>query len=173
VRRRSGRPTLAQRRFDALAALADTILDDPKLPTTRAGAPGLVLLGDEETLARVRRDAEPEPPAEAVDDDEPDEDQPEQSAQSTEPVEPVELAGYGPIPDWLARELLAHRHTRVMVLDPRLRLDCRPVPGYDVPDWMAGQVLAVHRRCVFPGCGVPAYRCDLDSETGRAIRAAA
>jgi hypothetical protein len=108
-----------------------------------------VLRGGVKALARLTGDGEPAEHA-----------QPEEDAQPAD--EPVELAGYGPIPDWLARELLTHRHTRVMVLDRRLRLDCRPVPGYQVPAWMAGAVLAVHAHCAFPGCAIPAHRCDLD-----------
>ena len=46
--------TLEQRRLDALTSMADTILDDAALAKTRFGAPGLVLLADIGTLARLR-----------------------------------------------------------------------------------------------------------------------
>lgn len=76
---------------------------------------------------------------------------------------PGELAGYGPIPAGLARSLAADASWRRLVTDP--------VEGtlldygrrtYAPPAALAEFVRARDRSCRFPGCRVPAARCDLD-----------
>lgn len=132
--------TLEQRRFDALASMADTILDDPALPRTRFGPPGIVLLAEVATIARLR--GEDDGPRTAH--------------------RPVELAGDGPIPDSLAVELLEAAHTVVVPIDPTQSWPCDHRLGYAVPDRLARYLAGRHPRCVFPGCALPAHRCDWD-----------
>lgn len=79
--------------------------------------------------------------------------------------EPAELAGYGPITAAQARELAA---------DPSStwrRLATDPLSGgivdygttrYRPPPDMAERVITRSQTCQFPGCRVPAHRCDLD-----------
>jgi hypothetical protein len=76
---------------------------------------------------------------------------------------PAELAGYGPIPASLARELAARGTWRRILTDPgtgtvveRGRVTYRP--GAD----LTGVVVARDVTCTFPGCRQPAARCDLD-----------
>jgi len=156
-----GQSTLAQRRFDALTTIADTILDDPALPHTRYGPPGVVLLADTATLARLRGE-EPTTP------DQPVEHQPvEHRPVEHRPVEqrPVELAGDGPIPDSLATELLAAAHTTVIPYNPTYHWTCDHTPGYRVSDRLARHLTALHPRCAFPGCATPTHHCDWDHLT--------
>ncbi|CAJ63172.1 MULTISPECIES: HNH endonuclease signature motif containing protein [Frankia] len=78
--------------------------------------------------------------------------------------EPGELAGYGPIPADLARELAADSQStwRRMLTDPRngqvVEVGDRrfPSPG------LARAVRARNRQCIFPGCGKPAINCEID-----------
>ncbi len=77
---------------------------------------------------------------------------------------PGEIIGYGPIPAELARLLAADSQGwRRLVTDP--------VTGYLLdyghrtytpPAALREYVLARDRRCQFPGCDQPSYRCDLD-----------
>lgn len=75
---------------------------------------------------------------------------------------PAELAGYGPIPAAVGRALAADAAWRRVLTDPDtgtvVDLGHRRVPT------PALARLVRHRdvRCLFPGCGVPATRCDLD-----------
>ncbi len=149
--------TFDQRRFDAMVVMANTVLDDPSLPRTRFGAPGIVLLADVTTLTRLR--------------DEPTERSPSQRfaavPSATEPPatgRPVELLGDGPIPDGLARALLGDPHTVVIPWQPDATWTCDHgrTLGYDVPDRFKRHLAGLHRRCVFPGCGQPVHRCDWD-----------
>lgn len=139
--------TLEQRRFDALASMADTVLDDPALPRTRFGPPGIVLLAEVATLARLR--GEGGGAAEAGD-----------GARTGH--RPVELAGDGPIPDSLAVELLEAAHTVVVPIDPAEIWPCDHRLGYAVPDRLTRYLAGRHPQCVFPGCAMPAHRCDWD-----------
>ena len=76
---------------------------------------------------------------------------------------PGELAGYGPIPADLARELALDATWRRILTDPsdgtfveRGRVTYRP--GAD----LSGTVLARDVTCAFPGCQQPAPRCEID-----------
>lgn len=145
-----GGASIDQRRFDALSQMANTILDDPRLPKTRFGRPGIVLLADLGALARLegRAPADPEPDA-------------TETGPGTD-SRPVELLGDGPIHDALASALFGDRHTVLITVDRTARWTCDHTVGYQVPDRLARYLTGLHPRCAFPGCGVPAHRCDWD-----------
>ena len=77
--------------------------------------------------------------------------------------QPGELAGYGPIPAAVARDLAAGGTWRRILTDPA---SGRPVDygtiRYRPPEHLAGLVITRDQTCQFPGCRVPAHRCDLD-----------
>ncbi len=77
--------------------------------------------------------------------------------------EPAELAGYGPIPAHLAREIAGDATWRRLLTDPvsGAPLDYGTT-RYTPPRHLAEYVIARNQTCVFPGCRVPAHRCDLD-----------
>ncbi|MBV9141908.1 MAG: DUF222 domain-containing protein [Pseudonocardiales bacterium] len=76
---------------------------------------------------------------------------------------PGELAGYGPVPAAVARDLAAGGTWRRVLTDP---VSGRPVDygtiRYRPPAHLAGLVITRDQTCQFPGCRVPAHRCDLD-----------
>lgn len=76
---------------------------------------------------------------------------------------PGELAGYGPIPAAVARDLAAGGTWRRILTDPS---SGRPVDygttRYQPPAHLAGLVTTRDQTCQFPGCRVPAHRCDID-----------
>lgn len=84
--------------------------------------------------------------------------------------EPGELAGYGPIPAELARQLAAGSRStwRRILTDPQdgqvVEVGSRrfPSPG------LARTVRARNRQCIFPGCGKPAMNCEIDHTTPHA-----
>jgi len=75
---------------------------------------------------------------------------------------PTELVGYGPIPADIGRALAADAHWRRVLTDPEtgtvLDLGHRRIPT------PALARLVRHRQnsCLFPGCGMPAARADID-----------
>jgi hypothetical protein len=76
---------------------------------------------------------------------------------------PAELAGYGPIPADIARDIAADARWRRLLTDPvdgtlldYGRNTYRPPAGLD------DHVRARDITCRFPGCRQPAHRCDLD-----------
>lgn len=87
---------------------------------------------------------------------------------------PGELAGYGPIPAPMAREIAARAAWTPVLVDERtgevraIGTERRPAgragpaPGYRPPAQLAAQVTARDVTCTFPGCRVPATRCDID-----------
>lgn len=76
---------------------------------------------------------------------------------------PAALAGYGPIPASLARELAVDATWRRLVTDPTTGhlLDYGRTT-YRAPRALADFVIARDRRCRFVSCGQPAFRCDID-----------
>ncbi len=76
---------------------------------------------------------------------------------------PGELAGYGPIPAAVARDLATGGTWRRILTDP---VSGRPLDygttRYRPPAHLAGLVITRDQTCQFPGCRVPAHRCDLD-----------
>ena len=77
--------------------------------------------------------------------------------------QPGELAGYGPIPATVARDLAAGGTWRRILTDPD---SSRPLDygttRYRPPAHLAGLVITRDQTCQFPGCRMPAHRCDLD-----------
>jgi hypothetical protein len=75
---------------------------------------------------------------------------------------PAELVGYGPIPAHVGRALAADAHWRRVLTDPKtgtvLDLGHRRIPTPALARFIR------HRDtyCVFPGCGMPATRADID-----------
>ena len=76
---------------------------------------------------------------------------------------PGELAGYGPISAELGREIAADATWRRLLTDPATGglLDYGTTT-YQPPAKLAAKVIARHRTCRFPGCPLPADRCQLD-----------
>lgn len=76
---------------------------------------------------------------------------------------PGELAGYGPVPAAVARDLAARGTWRRIVTDPH---SGRPLDygttRYQPPTHLAELVITRDQTCQFPGCRVPAHRCDID-----------
>jgi hypothetical protein len=77
--------------------------------------------------------------------------------------EPAELAGYGPIPAELAKELAADATWRRLLTDPTsgALLDYGRTT-YKPPAALADFVRARDRTCHFPGCNRAAEKCQLD-----------
>ena len=132
--------TMDQRRADALAGLVTAGLADPGLPRAkvRAAVSVIVPVG---TLLGV---------------EDPD---------GAGPC-PAELAGYGPIPTALALEIAADAQWTRLLTDPATGhlLEVDPT-RYQPPAALARFIRVRDRTCRFPGCPVPAERCDLDHTT--------
>ncbi len=79
--------------------------------------------------------------------------------------EPAELAGYGPITAHNARRVAAEGEWRALLVDDRGALLDYARTTYRPPRALADFVIARDRTCAFPGCNLPAQRCDLDHET--------
>jgi Domain of unknown function (DUF222) len=77
--------------------------------------------------------------------------------------EPGELEGYGPIPAPVARRIAAEGTWRRIITDPASGtvLDVGRTT-YLPPADLAHHVEIRDRTCRYPGCAVPAARCDLD-----------
>jgi Domain of unknown function (DUF222) len=77
--------------------------------------------------------------------------------------QPADLAGYGPIPAAVARDLAAAGTWRRILTDPA---SGRPLDygttRYRPPAHLSGLVITRDQTCQFPGCRVPAHRCDID-----------
>jgi len=80
--------------------------------------------------------------------------------------QPGELAGFGPIPASVARDLAASGTWKRMLTDPMsgALLDYGTT-RYRPPTGLADFVRARDHHCVFPGCSRPADACDLDHHT--------
>jgi hypothetical protein len=77
--------------------------------------------------------------------------------------QPGDIAGYGPVPAAVARDLAAGGTWRRVLTDPA---SGRPLDygttRYRPPAHLAGLVITRDQTCQFPGCRVPAHRCDID-----------
>jgi hypothetical protein len=78
--------------------------------------------------------------------------------------QPAELAGYGPIPAFLARRIAADPNGtwRRLLIDAAGQFLDYGRTTYRPPADLARHVIARDRTCCFPGCGQPAARCELD-----------
>jgi hypothetical protein len=89
--------------------------------------------------------------------------------------EPGLLDGYGPVPAALARQIAsdaardhpATTSSRCVVVGDEHRTvlgiaDLVPTPHHDPPPRLARLAATAEPRCVYSGCPVPAWRCDLD-----------
>ncbi|MFC3450844.1 HNH endonuclease [Amycolatopsis speibonae] len=85
--------------------------------------------------------------------------------------DPATLAGYGPIPDWLAREIASDPDSTWS------RLITNPATGqlleagadkYRAPASLARLIMARDRECTQPGCHVPAEFSEIDHIIPRA-----
>jgi len=136
--------TTDERRADALAALARTVLDS-----------GTALDGKPLTVRQHRR------PHLSV----------TVSAQTLTGGGSgvAELAGYGLVPFAAVSSLIAGAVTEVVTTTPdgtrvpvRARSATSGPPGYRPSTELVRRVVERDRTCRFPGCRVPAWRCDLD-----------
>ncbi len=128
--------TAEQRRADALVDLGVAALHDPLLPKAQGLRPCIQVTVALSTLLGCDE-------------------------------QPGELTGYGPIPAAVARRIAADPTGtwRRLVTDPlsgRLLDYARSV--YRPPADLADFVIARDQTCTFPGCALPAHRCDLDHE---------
>lgn len=77
--------------------------------------------------------------------------------------QPGELAGYGPIPASMARAIAAGATWRPLLVDERTgELRGRGPIRYRPSSDLVARVVDRDRTCTFPGCRVPAARCDID-----------
>jgi hypothetical protein len=75
---------------------------------------------------------------------------------------PAELAGYGPIPADVARAVAVEGDWLTLATDSRGLVVGRGRTTYRPSAGLAASILARDVTCRFPGCRVPAVRCDLD-----------
>ncbi len=81
----------------------------------------------------------------------------------SEPAEPAELAGYGPLPPCLTRELaLANSHRSVVTVSVAASPPTGGEDHYRPSTALDRYVRAGDRHCQFPTCRQPAHRGDLD-----------
>jgi hypothetical protein len=79
--------------------------------------------------------------------------------------QPGELAGYGPVTADTARRLAERGTWRRLLTDPTGRLLDYGTTTYRAPADLTRHLHARDRVCGFPGCNIPAHRCDLDHTT--------
>ena len=76
---------------------------------------------------------------------------------------PGDLAGYGPIPASMVRAIAADATWRRIFTDPATGEAVGIGPrGYRPGADLTATVIARDRTCTFPGCRMPAWRCDID-----------
>ncbi len=76
--------------------------------------------------------------------------------------DPAEVAGLGPIPAEMARELAADGRWRAWVTDASGAVVATGTRGYVPSSALARAVRAREQYCRMPGCRTPSLRCDLD-----------
>lgn len=80
--------------------------------------------------------------------------------------DPCELAGYGPISAEMAREIAAGATWTPLLLDAETgHLAARGNRTYRPSSAQAHWIVDRDSTCTFPGCRVPASRCDIDHNT--------
>ena len=121
------------RRADALLELATRFLTDPDAPTAQGRPVELQIQIDLPTLLGLREDGV------------------------------AELAGYGPIPVSVARELAGDARWRRLVTDPVTGhlLDYGTIT-YKPPTALRDYIVNRDRTCRWPSCRQPAMRSDID-----------
>jgi hypothetical protein len=77
-------------------------------------------------------------------------------------ADPAEVAGLGPVPAEVARELACEGRWRAWVTDAAGAVTATGSQGYVPSAALARLIRAREPRCRFPGCHQPATRCDLD-----------
>jgi hypothetical protein len=77
-------------------------------------------------------------------------------------ADPAEVAGLGPVPAEVARELACDGTWRAWVTDAAGAVTATGSRGYVPSAGLARLIRAREPRCRFPGCHQPATRCDLD-----------
>ena len=76
---------------------------------------------------------------------------------------PADLAGYGPIPAPMARRIAARSTWTPLLVDARTGQPlARSTQRYEPTAGLRGAVVDRDITCVFPGCRLPAERCDID-----------
>jgi len=148
--------TMDQRRADAMTDLLLTRTAGPITATVRLTAPATLLAtATEAALATPHRAARPSGKP--------------RSTGKSRPIRHVraaasELAGYGVIAGSQAIALAAHDATwRRLLTDPATgNLAEVGRHQYAPPAALADHIRARDQYCVFPGCSVPAEKCDLD-----------
>jgi hypothetical protein len=77
---------------------------------------------------------------------------------------PAQLEGYGPITPGQARALALAPGSRLrrLFVTPTGRLTAVDPRQYRLPKWLDRYLRLLNRTCTFPGCGMPAWRSDLD-----------
>ena len=77
--------------------------------------------------------------------------------------EASDLAGYGPIPAPMARRIAARSTWTPLLVDARTGQPlARSTQRYEPTAGLRGAVVDRDITCVFPGCRLPAERCDID-----------
>ena len=84
--------------------------------------------------------------------------------------DPGHLAGYGPLPAEMIREVAASGTWRCAIVDDRQGTLLGLGRSTYTPDYRPGRPLQRHltvrdQTCTFPGCRQPAHRCDHDHRT--------
>ena len=80
--------------------------------------------------------------------------------------EPAQLTGYGAVPTSVAMRCLEGAEFRRFVTDPLTgELLDRSPSTYALSDDLDAFLIERHQTCGFPGCGQPAWRCEMDHAT--------
>ncbi|MFG1925126.1 DUF222 domain-containing protein [Cryptosporangium sp. NPDC048952] len=75
---------------------------------------------------------------------------------------PGDLTGYGPVPATIVRELAGDGHWEKWITDTGGVITDLGRSTYRPTARLAALIRATYPTCMFPGCSMPSYRCDLD-----------